>query len=874
MHYWIPMTLVGFTVYLLSYFDLGNEFHAVFISTVRTQYLLEDLGKSNIDQIDDSIDLGFLTDTFLLNTILTRTKYLVCVVGDPIALCAIGKCTYVWKKYIERCDELGRATFKNWNFQDIEFRVKNFVDSSNIQQRYSTDNENDAEADAILTQLASEATKSCNTTGREGLPEGTCNTRKPKYIVVKEKKGHAIPFLTDVNTNVEEDQVQLEMYENIKKQPDRYKQCIILMSNVMKIRAKVKNPKDSITEILIGSRRRCGQAFNNDEVCVEILPNDEEDGVITDQDSSCEAPQGQVVAILKRALNLKYKRFVCTVDAQNPGMMIPLNKGIPKMANIAAERRIGHNRPKGTVCLYKNNPKLMVQFNRYEPATFPDGTHKLFVVQFLKWQQGFNSPLCVAVDVLQPGTTLEAGLKVLDINHFVTRNYERTNHIKQLPKQYDNSRKDIRHILTFTIDPTGCEDIDDALSVEELPGGRLQLGVHITDVSACVEIGSKLDEGAYKRGTSMYPAGADAIPMLPRAISYDRCSLKRGEDRNTISVFFTVKGEHDPVIMEAPSMNLTVINSKHQLCYDDAETILNNKQPDQEQDLYVSLNRLHVVTQAWRKQRLGDSAYCHGLDPEAAKTPKAHLLVQEMMIAANHHVAEILLDCYPECVPLRSQLPPNKEEMDRWRDQFKCIAKNSFDLKQQFRPSGAVCHCTNACMCMSDIQDSDVIILNKMAWLKAMSNIKTNTDVYMPFSITVPDNLPEAMAAHHQLKRIQEKAMYVCSGEYSHEMAAHHSLNMNAYTHFTSPLRRYIDIVVTRMLVARMKGHTCPYTSSEVSTICTKCTESSQRARDYENATERLYLATILQKNSATIYPVVEYVSSSDIQLGYVLSHN
>ena len=840
----------------------------MFISTVRTNYLLEDLGKLNISEIDDSIDLGFLTDRCLLNAILTRTRYLVCVVGDPTALCTIGKCAPIWKRYIDRCDELWNGTCpKNWTLKDIEFHIQTFMESSNSRHCYTTEIENDAEADDILQQLANEASKLCY--APESMQKSTktaTSSSHIKYINVKENRGHAVPFIDDVQKHT----IESREHEMIEDQPDRYKRCTLLISSAMKIRAKVKNPTDSVTEIAIGSRRRCGQAFNNDEVCVEILSAGE------DENDHIQVPEGQVVAIIRRALDLKYRKFVCTVDISNPGMMIPLNRGIPKMANVAAEKRLGTARPKGTVCLYEKNTGK-TKFSGYEPASFPDGTHKLFVVQFLKWQKDYHTPLCIAVEVLPPGNTMESGLKILNIDHFITRNLEGEKKNRHPYKRQYGNRKDIRHIMTFTIDPNGSKDLDDALSVENLSGGRLQIGIHITDVSDVVEKGGTRDKGAKSRGMSMYPVCSAAIPMLPETIAYDHCSLMKHKDRNTISVFFTVTEAQSQYIMEAPSMNLTVINSNHQLHYEEAERILGSPTPpdldadEVSRDLHKPLRLLSQVTMAWRKARLGDAAHCLDLDTEAAKTPRAHILVEELMIAANKHVAEILLDSYPHCVPLRAQLPPGELELTAWRQEYASIAKETFDLKQSYLPCGSLCRCSPSCTCLPPSENSQKINLSKLVWNKSMHDIEVNSDEYIPFAATSTELLLEAVVARNQLRRIQEKSMYVCSGEYRKEMSSHYTLNMLAYTHFTSPLRRYVDIVVHRLLIARMKGHACPYTRSEVSEICTKCTESSKRSKDYETSTARLYLATILQNNPATLQPVVEAVNESNVQLRWVL---
>ncbi|KAK2142420.1 hypothetical protein LSH36_958g00101 [Paralvinella palmiformis] len=886
----------------------GQEFKAVFISTVRTK-------RCNSEQAGN-LDLGFLTNTNLLNTVLTRTKFYVGVVGNPETLCTTGTCARIWVKYIQHCQKNGSITPP---FDIQEIRALNeptselpFDTSLNSQ---IAECDEDMEVDQILPQLIRETQKI--------LPDEVkmFDIRKERSpfrmdnITIKEKCGIAFPeykerskvtvnkkrklfcaddcgeeFNSQSSGTDSEDELAVEggqadyspddLRSLIQRNPQKYKRCTLIFTSAVNIRAEVLDKDDDVQQLAISSRRRCGQALNNDEVCVEVKCLDDEDRIFTSSTKDTDEPQmmqGEVVGILRRYISLRYRRFVCTVDEPNRGLLIPINITLPRMRYVTNRERI-KRKPNNKIPLYEFSKSRQIVFVGYEDVTEDNGEKKLFVARFLKWERQFRNPLCVVIGVLPLGITLDKGLHILDIEYCLRKSFPATvrDSVKEikhhLVEKTDKDRSDKRDLNTFTIDPGDSKDLDDALSLEKLSNNHFRVGVHISDVSYYVQRNSEIDKEALSRGNTFYPTGKDPIPMLPEYLSTNVCSLISDEDRKTVSLFIEINNEAECVRSD---ISRCTIRSRKRLTYKEAEAILENETisgsntPD---EVIQSIQSLNKIASMWRKKRLGDESHFHCLDSDSEDTPKAHHLVQEMMIYANRLVAEKLLDYYPDCCPLRSQLAPAEEELEKWKRNFSNIASNTFVLKQPFLPKFHVCHCVTDCTCIQDKQkvERNDVAINLPIWNNVMTSLTREAGDRSRFSIANPDILPEASTALSMLYHIRKPSSYICSGDYSLNMQYHDTLQAKAYTHFTSPIRRYIDIVVHRLIVAMLRNEPCPYTKETISEICRQCSDKTRTARAYEVESKVLYQAIQLQTNPQIVHSVVETLSPTELQLSHL----
>jgi DIS3-like exonuclease 1 len=334
-------------------------------------------------------------------------------------------------------------------------------------------------------------------------------------------------------------------------------------------------------------------------------------------------------------------------------------------------------------------------------------------------------------------------------------------------------RRDITDWRIYSIDPPGCQDIDDALSYREV-NGNIQIGVHIADVTAFVEEGSQLDLEAKARATSVYLTDR-RIDMLPTVLSERLCSIRCHETRYAVSVIWEMD-RHGKVL--DTWFGRTMIKTIYEMCYSDAQDILDNKAsakakfPDFE-ELRVELQGLQQVFHQLRNDRSARGALeLEGIEvsfqldgdkkPKKVQTKEAlevHALVAEFMIFANCTVAEFISKHLPESSMLRRHPLPS---LSKFKDVMELAASRGIQMDFS----------SNLTLAQSLHQTS--LLGDSM------------------FTLTIRSLTTLALA----------EAEYISSGSFSSLEYYHYGLAADYYTHFTSPIRRYADVVVHRQLLA------------------------------------------------------------------------
>jgi len=686
----------------------------------------------------------------------------------------------------------------------------------------------------------------------------------------------------DLTTNVQFTGSQLTELQ--ATDPDIFKRCVISIESGRSLFAK---PLDhSHQRITIPTRKLCGHAFHGDEVLVEIfnfgkkldLPKSVL-GATVDRPSSnrsvadLEGPWAKVVGVFKRAMDPKYRMFVCQVEEGNSGVMVPLNPGVPKIFNL--ER---HDTPakEGKVTIYAFTKAKRIVFSQYHNVR--DVNSILFVVRYLKWEDHCSLPLGIVVSVLPPGVTVDTAMNILDIEYSIPRRFceatlaeVRIKHsevLSQFQPHVLAQRLDYRHKLVFTIDPPNSRELDDALSFEVLPGGTMYLiGIHITDVSHYVAGSSNVDNEARQRGSSFYTAMGEPTPMLPPRISTSLCSLLPDKDRLTLSVYIKVNASADILDVE---VNRSVVKSRHQLCYSEVEAVIDGLSDDGDypQDLTFAIVYLNRVAQLWRSKRLGREALYTAVDYSTLDGPKAHKLVEEMMVAANHQVALYLLSKFPEHTALRCQCPPDDADLEEWKAKFLNAAHESAVLSRPYCARGTVCQCIDVCDCLPSVDVVPQFPMLLSLWPQIQQALDDFDVDRLRSLVLSPEHHPLQAIALLRLQLIQERSVYRCSGELQWEAERqHYSLNLPAYVQFTSPLRRYLDLVTHRLVVCALDGAGPCYSQDDITELCSHCSDIALRTRRYERANLAAHFCDLLMKRPLVLLAVVDHLTDADFQL-------
>ena len=360
-------------------------------------------------------------------------------------------------------------------------------------------------------------------------------------------------------------------------------------------------------------------------------------------------------------------------------------------------------------------------------------------------------------------------------------------------------RRDMRDSFTFTIDPADAKDFDDAISFEWLPvtdeglPETYQIGVHIADVSFYVRPGTKIDEDAYKRGTSVYLVDR-VIPMLPEELCNDKCSLRPGEDKLCMSVVFTM--DADARVLKYKICR-TVIRSDFRLNYDQAQDIITGVHPLGGVPLTQAVLTLNTLAAKLRAERIANGALTieqdemrfrldeHGHPTEIYfESPnEAHHLIEEFMLLANRTVAKAVGSGRPFVYRVHDL--PNGEKLE--------------EVKAFKRKMG------------SRVTQQTIDLLTIRAQAKA---------VYSTYNI------------------------------------GHYGLAFSHYTHFTSPIRRYPDLMVHRLVEKYiLTGKPCPLTREELEDKCQHCSACEQEAAQAERDSIKLFQAIWMNDHIGEILP-------------------
>ena len=442
-----------------------------------------------------------------------------------------------------------------------------------------------------------------------------------------------------------------------------------------------------------------------------------------------------------------------------------------------------------------------------------------------KWDRGSINPRGHIVDVLGfPGeneTEMHAILAEFNLPYRFSAEVEKeAEAIRETISENDlKGRRDFRDTFTFTIDPADAKDFDDALSFRKLGNGDFEVGVHIADVSWYVKPGTAIDKEARERGTSVYLVDR-TVPMLPEKLSNKVCSLRPGEDKLCFSAIFTLSPKAE---VRSRSFFRTVIRSNYRLDYDQAQGIIENSgEGDWSDALKNAILTLNDLAQRLKAKRFKNGAVNFDrpemkveVDPHGKPvrvyqkvSKEANFLIEEFMLLANRSVAEyIATDGKMNGVAAKSAKTfvyrvhgePNSEKLQALK-QF----AGHFGYKMEGSLEGR-----EAAKTLNTLLES----------AKGKAESATFEDIAL---------------------RAMAKAFY------SSDNIGHYGLAFPFYTHFTSPIRRYPDTMVHRLLSSYLTGGK----SADAGRVEQECKHASEReiiAADAERTSVKYKLVEFMQ---------------------------
>ncbi|XP_008275899.1 DIS3-like exonuclease 2 isoform X2 [Stegastes partitus] len=402
-----------------------------------------------------------------------------------------------------------------------------------------------------------------------------------------------------------------------------------------------------------------------------------------------------------------------------------------------------------------------------------------------------------------------------------------------IPPEELRERRDLRTECIFTIDPATARDLDDALSCKQLPDGNFEVGVHIADVSYFVEQDNTLDAVASQRATSVYMV-QKVIPMLPRLLCEELCSLNPLTDRLTFSVIWKITPE-GKILDEW--FGRSVIRSCVKLSYDHAQSMIEAPEkmfPAEElppvdpvhsiDEIHQAVLNLHSIAKNLRAQRFSGGALrldqlklSFTLDKETMMPQGCYVyqyrdsnkLVEEFMLLANIATAHHIYRKFPELALLRRHPPPKTKMVDELQE-------------------------------LCDQLGIDIDLSSAGALHKSL-NTTLGDDEYTSARKEV---------LTHMCSRPMQMALYFCTGGLKEEkLFKHYALNVPLYTHFTSPIRRYADIIVHRLLASSLKcGPPLGLSTEEVQKQSSHCNDKKTISKRVQELSSELFFGVFVKE--------------------------
>lgn len=442
------------------------------------------------------------------------------------------------------------------------------------------------------------------------------------------------------------------------------------------------------------------------------------------------------------------------------------------------------------------------------------------VVNFVEWPDNAKSPIGEIDRVLGKPGTHEVEMASIIIENKIATDFPKSvmlqaDNIPDVPTENDlKGRKDFRQTTTFTIDPHDAKDFDDAISVRKIDNNTWEVGVHIADVSHYVKPNTELDKEAFQRGNSVYLVDR-VIPMFPEKLSNMVCSLRPNEEKLCFAVVFEMDVNSGSILNKW--IGKTIIYSDKRFAYEEAQQVLETKEGPFSEELTV-LNKLAYKLREKKfangaiafestevKFKLDDKGKPLGVYVKERKD--SNMLIEDFMLLANKTVTELIATNHPA--------PPFVYRVHDLPKQEKLV-----ELEQFVKTFGYKINISTP----QHIAAS----LNKL-----MEDIKGKPE----------QSLLEQLAIRSMAKAI-----------YTTKNIGHYGLAFPNYTHFTSPIRRYADVLVHRGIEQYLKSKNTGFVVSELEEMCKHISDTERQAMEAERESIKYKQVEFMQDNVGKVF--------------------
>ncbi|XP_032520425.2 DIS3-like exonuclease 2 [Danaus plexippus] len=611
-----------------------------------------------------------------------------------------------------------------------------------------------------------------------------------------------------------------------------------LIEGVLKINPKqfqnsyVSSMDRNEQDILIEGVKNRNRALEGDIVVVQFIESDDEDSEKhNNSDSSSKQRKGRVVFIKEKVHTRKCIGYLKLMPDKNRqrALFVPRDYRIPRL----------------------NIPFTSWPDNFYHESKSYENT--LFLASIFDWfdvRFALGKLICNIGQSGDMQTETKAILAQMDLD--ITPFGEDVRHLFPrldfiIPEEEIRSREDCRHLCIFSIDPINTRDIDDAVSCRKLANGNYEIGVHISDVSYFLHEGTLLDEKVSEKATTIYMVER-AYHMLPDELCM-LCSLFPGIDKLAFSVFWEIT---DDGIVLNHRFSRTVIHSCCQLAYDHAQAVLDEKEDAEKsfpeiyngftyKDISETIKVLGKISAIFRRRRFDNGALridqpkiafhlsaANGL-PDSYwiyESRESHQLIEEFMLLANMTVAKRIHDDHPKLAFLRCHPAPSNYLLKQ--------------LEKSLKPLGI---------------DIDI---------SSAGNLHRSLTDYLDQNSL---DKGKAMVLSMLCTKPMTRAKYFCAASCVDDDFHHYALNVPLYTHFTSPIRRYADIMVHRLLSASLNYSKVPaWEVDKVRMVAANCNKQKYNAKRAGEMSTELYTLKYIEINS----PVTAEAVVVDVKEKYI----